>query len=99
MRTLHRASVHEHRLLDERAELGRVSTATLRYMWEASTALEAWLRMHGGNLLAIAQEEYDLYEAMRLSARLSSVSRNAARAERRSERIRAEVIRRELDRG
>jgi hypothetical protein len=97
LQVLHRAPAHERRVAEERSEYARVSAVTLRYMWDAALALEAWLRWHGRNLLAASQEEYDLYEAMRLSARLSSVRTNTGRLERQIDGLRAELVRRELD--
>jgi hypothetical protein len=48
--------------------------------------------MAGANPGSLASDEHDLCEAMRLSARLTSIGANAARAGRRTEEILAELV-------
>lgn len=88
--------VAECRVEEDRQELARLSVGTLAYMRDRGEALEARLRYHGVSLEWLASEEHDLYEAMRLSARLTNVRANTARAERRCDRIRAEMLRRQI---
>ena len=90
--TLLRAPVAECRTEEGRQELARLSTPTLVYMLTSSLSLEAWLRRHTTQLEWLAEEEHDLYEAMRLSTRLTNVKVNAARAGSRSERLHAEIV-------
>jgi len=96
VRFLEKAPIHEVRIDEERSVYARLSASTLRYMWEAGEALGAWLRWHGGNLVVAAAEEPDLYEAIRLSARLMDGRASTARVERGVEGLRAELLRREL---
>jgi hypothetical protein len=96
LETLLRPSVAEYRIEENRQEFAGVSVPTLLYMRDRSDALEARLRWHGMNLEWVAAEEHDLYEAMRLSARLTNITGNAAQAGRRSERLRAELLRRQV---
>lgn len=91
--------IREVRTDEESRRLGRLSTATLDYMHEYGIAREGWLRYHRGNLLFLADGEHDLFEAMRLSGRLSNVNRSISRTGRRNETIRAELVKRELERG
>jgi len=88
----------EVRLDEEDARLARVSASTLVYMHEYGAALEERLRWHRGNLKFLSDEEHDLFEAMRLTTRLNRVRRNIVRTGRRNERVRAELLRRELER-
>jgi len=94
--TLLRPGVAECRVEEDRQELARLSVGTLVYMRDRGEALEARLRYHGVSLEWLAAEEHDLYEAMRLSVRLTNVRANTTRAGRRCDRIRAELLRREL---
>lgn len=96
METLLRPRVAEYRVEEGHQELRAISVPTLVYMRDRSEALEARLRWHGANLEWLASDEHDLYEAMRLSARLKNVKVNTARAGQRSDRIRAELLRRQL---
>ena len=93
------AQIEEVRTDEESRRLRRLSTATLDYMHEYGTAWEDWLRYHRGNLLFLADGEHDLFEAMRLSGRLSNVNRSISRTGRRNETIRAELVRRDLEAG
>jgi hypothetical protein len=86
------------RIVEEDRRLSQVSRATLSYMYEYGVNLENRLRWHRGNLRFYADEEYDLVEAMRLAGRLTNVGKNIARAGRRNERMRAEIVRREAER-
>jgi hypothetical protein len=96
LETLLRPRAAECRIEEDRQALARVSVPTLVYMRDRSEELEARLRWHRTNLEWLASDEHDLYEAMRLSARLTNTRVNAARAGRHSERIRAELLRRQL---
>ncbi len=88
--------VVEVRVDEEDRILARVSEPTLRYMHDYGVALEGWLRHHHGNLEFLAEEERDLFEGMRLTRRLERVEGNITRTGRRNERIRAELMKREL---
>ena len=90
--------VAEVRVVGEDRRLERVSRSTLMYMYDYGIGLENRLRWHLGNLRFYADEAHDLVEAMRLAGRLTSVNRNIARAGRRSDRLRAEIVRREVER-
>jgi len=94
--TLLRPGAAECRVEEDRQDLARLSVGTLAYMRDRSESLEARLRHHGVSLEWLASEEHDLYEAMRLSVRLTSVRANTARAGRRCDRIRAELLRRQI---
>ena len=94
-----RPSIAETRIEEESRRLGRLSVATLDYMRDYGLAKEYWLKHHRGDLLFRADCEHDLFEAMRLSARLRSVDRNVSSTGRANEAIRAELVRRELDDG
>lgn len=86
----------EIRRQDDEQQLSLLSAGTLAYMYDYGLATERRLRHHRSNLSFLADEEFDLLEAMRLSSRLNRVSVNIDRAGRRNERLRAELIRREL---
>jgi len=86
----------EERIDAEDQNLARLSTETLRYMHDYGEAWEGWLRRHRGNLLFLAENEFDLLEAIRLSARLNNVDGNIVRTGRRNERIRSHLLGREL---
>ncbi len=88
----------EERIDEEEQSLASLSTGTLRYMHRYGVAWEAWLTQHRGNLIFLAESEFDLVEAMRLSARLSNVGANIVRTGRRNERIRSQLLTRELKR-
>ena len=90
--------VVEVRLDEESRRLGELSVSTLEYMADHGAAHELRLRHHRGNLGYAADNECDLFEAMRLSARLKRVDGNIARAGRGTERVRAELVRRALER-
>lgn len=94
-----RADVSEVRTDEEAQRLAQLSTATLDYMRGYGLAWEGWLRHHRGNLRFLADGEHDLFEAMRLCARLNTVSRSISRTGRRNEAIRAELLRRGLEEG
>lgn len=80
---------------EEARRLRELSLSTLHYMVFYGQALEQRLRHHRIELAYVAEEEYDLLEAMRLSARLSRVERNISRAGRANAGIRAELLRRD----
>ncbi len=90
--------VAEVRIVEEDRRLARVSRSTLTYMYDSGVGLESRLRWHRGNLRFYADEAHDLVEAMRLAGRLTGVDRNIARAGRRNDRMRAEIVRREVER-
>jgi hypothetical protein len=94
--TLLRPPVAEYRIERSRQELARLSVPTLLYMRDRSQALESRLKWHGTNLECLASDEYDIYEAMRLSARLNNIRVNTERAGKQSDRIRGELVRRQL---
>jgi hypothetical protein len=79
---------------EEARKLTELSPSTLMYMIVHGQALERWLRHHRIELGYRAEEEYDLLEAMRLSARLSRVESNIVRTGRVNAGIRAELLRR-----
>jgi len=54
-------------------------SATLQYMLEYGISHESWLRWQHDYLLCAAEEEADLYEALRLSERPNRVDRNIGR--------------------
>jgi hypothetical protein len=87
--------VVEVRLDEEQQVIARVSEATLRYMYRYGLELEHRLRCHGRNLGYFAEDEGDLFEAMRLATRLNTVEKNIRRTGRRNERLRSELVRRE----
>ena len=58
---------------------------------------EAWLLWQEKLLKGFADDEADLYEAMRLSERLTRVDRNVARIRTENEGLRAELITRALE--
>ena len=80
------------RLDEERQRLVSVSASTLLYMMDYGLARERDLGRHLINLGYLAEDEYDLLEAMRLSARLNNVGTNIARTARVNEKIRAELV-------
>ena len=82
----------EVRLHEESRRLASVSVSTLLYMMDYGLARERDLRRHHVNLGYLAEDEHDLFEAMRLSARLSRVETNTARTARCNERLRAELV-------
>ena len=86
----------EIRLDEERRRLAVVSVSTLLYMMDYGLARERNLGRHRIDLDYLAEEEYDLFEAIRLSARLRRVDTNVVRIARRNERLRAELIVRDL---
>jgi hypothetical protein len=94
---LHTPRTAEERVSEEESRLSEVSIETLRYMYGYGVAWEAWLRHHLGNLCFLADDEFDLVEAMHLSSRLKRVRKNMARTGRRNEIIRSHLIGRELD--
>ncbi len=89
--------VIESRLEEEDRVIATVSEGTLEYMYRYGLAHECRLRSHRGNLGFQALEEHDLFEAMRLATRLSTVEKNICRSSRRNERLRSEIVRRETD--
>lgn len=89
-------SAVEERIDEEDRDLARLSNETLLYMHDYGEAWEGWLRHHRGNLLFLAQNEFDLLEAIRLSARLNNVDGNIVRTGRRNEHIRSHLLRRKL---
>ena len=86
----------EVRLHEESRRLASVSVSTLLYMMDFGLARERDLRRHHVNLRYLAEDEYDLFEAMRLSARLNRVETNTARTARVNERLRSELVVRDL---
>ena len=86
----------EERLTEEESRLSELSVDTLRYMYGYGVAWEKWLRHHRGNLEFLAEDEFDLVEAMRLSSRLNRVEMNIRRTGRRNETIRSHIIGREM---
>jgi len=86
----------EVRWHEESRRLADVSVSTLLYMMDYGLARERDLRRHHLNLGYLAEDEHDLFEAMRLSARLNRVETNTARAARVNERLRAELVVRDL---
>lgn len=95
----HRPPAVEMRVDEESRRLGQLSVPTLEYMHCYGLARESWLRHHRGNLLFLADCEHDLFEAMRLSARLRSVDRGISGRSRMNEAIRSELVRRDLEEG
>jgi hypothetical protein len=86
----------EVRWHEESQWLADVSVSTLLYMMDYGLARERDLRRHHLNLGYLAEDEHDLFEAMRLSARLNRVETNTARTARVNERLRAELVVRDL---
>ncbi len=99
MSILKRTPHAEVRLSQEQRRHAQISTATLQYMLEYGISHETWLRWQRGFLLGIAEEEADLYEAMRLSERLNKVDRNVRRTSSENERLRSELVARALEDG
>jgi len=93
---LFRIPVAEVRSSETGKHLASLSSATICYMYDHSLALERRLRWHEMNLVYAAEDEGDLYEAMRLSERLSRVEVNLVRVERRNSDLQAEIVIREL---
>ena len=78
---------------DEESErLASVSVSTLLYMVDYGLARELALGRQKVALEYMADDERDLLEAMRLSARLKRVEGNIRRTGRANERIRAEIV-------
>lgn len=96
MNALQEARPLEVRWHEESQWLADVSVSTLLYMMDYGLARERDLRRHHLNLGYLAEDEHDLFEAMRLSARLNRVETNTARAARVNERLRAELVVRDL---
>jgi hypothetical protein len=96
--TLQEARPVEVRLDEESRRLASVSVSTLLYMMDHGLAKERDLSRHRVHLGYLADDEYDLLEAMRLSTRLSRVDGNIRRTGRVNGMIRAELVRRELRR-
>ena len=92
MNGLQEARPVEVRLDEESQRLVSVSASTLLYMMDYGLARERDLGRHRVNLGYLAEEEYDLLEAMRLSVRLNRVETNIARTARVNEKIRAELV-------
>jgi hypothetical protein len=90
--------VAEVRVDCEDRVVATVSDGTLDYMYRHGLHHERRLRNHRGNLDLEAALEGDLFEVMRLAARLRAVDRNVRRASRRNERLRSEIVRRGADR-
>lgn len=90
--------VIEVRVAEEDRVIATVSVGTLEYMYRHGLATERRLRRHRGDLGFAVSEEYDLFEGMRLAARLTSTERSIARTSGRNERLRSEMLRREADR-
>ena len=72
------------------------AVGSAEYWMTSQELLEEDLGRHRINLGYLAEEEYDLFEAIRLSVRLSRVETNVARIARVNERIQAELVVREL---
>ncbi len=96
MDILFRVPVAEVRSSEAGKHLASLSSATLSYMYDHSLALERRLKHHEINLVYAADDEGDLYEAMRLSERLSRVEINLVRVEQRTNGLQAEIVAREL---
>jgi hypothetical protein len=96
--TLQEARPVEVRLDEESRRLASVSVSTLLYMMDYGLARERDLARHRVYLGYVADDEHDLFEAMRLSARLNRVDGNIRRTGRANEGIRAELVRRGLRR-
>jgi hypothetical protein len=88
----------EIRLDEESRRLASVSVSTLLYMMDYGLAKERDLGRHQVHLGYLAEDEHDLLEAMRLSARLRRVDNNIRRTGRANEGVRAELVRRGLRR-
>ncbi len=96
MDILFRVPVAEVRSSEARKHLASLSTATVCFMHDHGLALERWLRRHEMNLTYTAEDEDDLYEAMRLVERLKRVEVNLVRVEQRNRDLQAEIVTREL---
>jgi hypothetical protein len=96
--TLQEARPVEVRIDEESRRLASVSVSTLLYMIDYGLAKERDLGRHRVQLGYLAEDEHDLLEAMRLSARLRKVDGNIRRTGRTNEGIRAELVRRGLRR-
>ncbi len=94
---LRRAPQAEVQHTQDREQLSRISTATVHYMLNCGLALEAWLSWQRRLLAAFAEDEADLYEAMRLAERLNRVERNKKRAADRNDQLRAELVSRAVE--
>jgi hypothetical protein len=86
--------ISEVRIAEEDERLRSVSESTLWYIHDDGLWHAAALRDQRGHLGFLADEEHDLWNGMRLSSRLASVERNIDSAERRNDRVRAEILRR-----
>ena len=82
----------EIRLDEESQRLADVSVSTLLYMMDYGLSREHDLGRHRIDLGYLAREEYDLVEAIRLSARLNRVDANVVRIARMNEKLRAELV-------
>ncbi len=82
----------EIRLDEVSQRLAAVSVSTLLYMMDYGLSREQDLGRHRIDLGYLAEEEHDLVEAIRLSARLSRVDANVVRIARVNERLRAELV-------
>lgn len=87
----------EVRLDEESRQLTGLSTEALLYMHEYGLALDSYLRRHAGNLRFVADEEFDLFEALRLSERLNNVDRNIARVGERNIKLVSALVRRGVE--
>ncbi len=96
MDILLRIPVAEVRSSEAAKHLASLSSATICYMHDHGLALERRLRHHEVNLEYAAEDEGDLYEAMRLSERLGRVEVNLIRVEQRNDNLQAEIVAREL---
>lgn len=77
--------------------LAGLSVDALLYMHDHGLALDSYLRRHAGHLRFVADDEYDFFEAMRLSERLKRVSGNIVRVGLRNDRLEAELVKRGID--
>lgn len=99
MTILTRTPHAEVRPVRQQRRYARLSTATLQYMLDYGISREAWLHWQRGLLGFYAEEEGDLYEAMRLSERLNRVDRNVDRVAEENEHLRTELVARVLEDG
>jgi hypothetical protein len=89
------AEAVETRQDQESRRLRELSHSTLLYMIGYGVSLENWLMHHRMELGYVADETFDLLEAMRLSTRLKRVETNISRAGRSVAVVRAELVRRQ----
>lgn len=99
MTILTRTPHAEVRPVRQQRRYARLSTATLQYMLDHGISREAWLHWQRGLLAFYAEEEADLYEAMRLSERLNRVDLNVGRVSEENEHLRTELVARALEDG